>query len=121
MVYMHPLLVDKIPSENDFRSILTSHCNYWRDIGLELGLEPQVLNEVEDDHDKVRERYRVTLVKWLRLNNEGTWSDLEFAITNVNRINLGLNGLTKSDWKLAITPKSNLGPQQASSGELRIS
>ena len=53
-----------------------------------------VLNEVEADHHAVKERFRVTLEKWLQLDDGVTWGNLELAITNANRENLNLQPLT---------------------------
>ena len=53
-----------------------------------------MLNQVEADHHTVRERFRVTLEKWLQLNVGVTWGNLELAITNANRESLGLQPLT---------------------------
>ena len=41
-----------------------------------------------------RECFRAILEKWLQLNVEVTWSNLELAITNANRESLGLPPLT---------------------------
>ena len=41
-----------------------------------------------------RECLRATLEKWLQLNVGVTWGNLELAITNANRENLGLQPLT---------------------------
>ena len=43
-----------------------------------------------------RECFRVVLDKWLQLNNEVTWANLELAITNANRQILGFQPLTTS-------------------------
>ena len=40
-----------------------------------------------------RECFREILEKWLKLNIEVTWSNLELAITNANRESLGLQPL----------------------------
>ena len=51
---------------------------------------------MEADHHTLSERLRVTLEKWLQLNVEVTWSNLELAITNANRESLGLPPLATS-------------------------
>ena len=52
---------------------------------------------MEADHHTLSERFRVTLEKWLQLNVGVTWGNLELAITNVNRGNLGLPLLTTGE------------------------
>ena len=116
-VYNHTCisLDNEIPLERNFTRILVGHCNHWWDIGLQLGLKPAVLGTIKANHDTQEERFKMTLKKWLDLNSKGTWADLEFAITNVNRASLALDELCWSDWRLAII--KNFNPQQIPSGE----
>ena len=60
----------------------------WYNIGIELGLEPNVLKIIEKDCDKqgIVPCFQRTLEKWLNSNNDtATWKNLEVALTNVNR------------------------------------
>ena len=57
-----------------------------------------MLDQVEADYHTLSECLRVTLEKWLLLNVGVTWDNLELAITNVNRMNLGLQPLITSTW-----------------------
>ena len=75
------------------RYVINLHAAHWRDIGIELGLKLQVINNIE-------ERYRQqntyclqqTLDKWLQLSpTTATWKTLEVALTNVRRQQLGLD------------------------------
>ena len=84
------------PKLKDLQKFLTPYCSLWRDIGLQLGLKPVVLDQVAADHPKTRDCFRVTLEKWLQLNFAITWGDLELAITNANRQSLGYDPLTSS-------------------------
>ena len=80
-------------SQKIFR-FLTDYCKHWRGTGLQLQLNTSVLDQVEADYHTLSERFRVTLEKWLQLNVGVTWGNLELAITNANRENLGLQPLT---------------------------
>ena len=75
------------------RYVIRKYSNDWYDIGIELGLDLDILNAIkrEDPHKPVA-CFRNTLDKWLKLNTDGaTWRTLEVALTNVNRVKLGLN------------------------------
>ena len=89
-------LDDQRPDVRDLQRFLTSYCEYWRDIGLQLGLQSSVLDQVAADCHAQRERFRVTLDRWLQVNVRVTWGDLELAITNANRAGLGHEPLTTS-------------------------
>ena len=90
------VLDDQRPEHKDLNRFITSHCKHWRAIGLQLGLKSSVLDQVEADHYGLRERFRVTLERWLQLNVRATWANLELAITNANRESLDLLPLTTS-------------------------
>ena len=58
----------------------------WKDIGIELGLDLDVLDIIEKDHhDRSVACYQKTLDKWLKLATNPTWKILEVALTNVNK------------------------------------
>ena len=85
------------PESKDLQRYLTDYCHLWRGIGLKLGLRGVVLDQVASTHPtNVRECLRVTLEKSLQLNVGVTWGNIELAITNANRENLGLQPLTAS-------------------------
>ena len=65
----------------------------WYDIGIELGLELDVLEIIKTDNPQQSVNcFQKTLDKWLKLNNDdATWKTLEVALTNVNRAKLGLD------------------------------
>ena len=63
-----------------------------------MGLKSALLDQMEADYHALSERFRVTLQKWLQLNVGVTWESLELAITNVYRINLGLQPLITSKY-----------------------
>ena len=91
---MCTVLDNQRPEPKDLQRFLTDYCKHWRGTGLQLGLKTTVLDQVEADHHTVRERFRVTLEKWLQLNVGVIWGNLELAITNANRESLGLQPLT---------------------------
>ena len=75
------------------RYVIRRYSIDWYDIGMELGLETDVLNIIENDNSQQCVIcFRKTLDKWLKLNvTDATWKTLEVAITNVTRIKNGLN------------------------------
>jgi len=90
---------DQKPDPKDLEKILTKHCKHWRSIGIRLGLEDTLLDNVESDNSKnQRECFRITLKHWQELNVGVTWESLEFAITNANRVNLDIEPLEKSKY-----------------------
>ena len=63
----------------------------WHDVGIELGLDLNVLDIIEKDHPQQSVKcFQKTLDKWLN-TDDATWKTLEVALTNVNRTKLGLN------------------------------
>ena len=94
---MHIILDDQRPKSRDLQRFLTDYCKHWKDIGLILGLQSSVIDIVASAHPmQDRECFREILEKWLQLNVEVTWANLELAITNANRGSLGLQPLTTS-------------------------
>ena len=75
------------------RYVTKKYANDWYDIGIELGLELDVLEIIKKDNPQQSvASFQKTLDKWLKLNtNDATWETLEVALTNVNRTNLGLD------------------------------
>ena len=75
------------------RHVARKYANDWEDIGIELGLDLDVLKIIARDNPLQSVAcLRETLDKWLKLNTDGaTWRTLEVAITNVNRTKLGLD------------------------------
>ena len=74
------------------RYVTRKYANDWLDIGIELGLDFDVLNIIGNDNlQKCEACLMNTLAKWLKLNTDATWKTLEIAITNVNRSKLKIN------------------------------
>jgi len=87
---------NQIVDENSVNEICTKYAASWRQIGLKLGLDASVLNNIEIDYHQQRNRFEETLRKWMKLaGNNATWGALELAITNANREELSLEALTK--------------------------
>ena len=85
---------DERPTHKELGRILTDHCEHWNAIGLHLDLKRSVLKTIAKDHPMdERERFRVTLDRWLEMDTDASWSTLELAITNANREKLGLDAL----------------------------
>ena len=72
---------------------LTEYCQLWRSVGYNLGLEDAVLNNIQSDCIIRKERFTVTLQKWLEQDERPTWNTLELAITNSCRQELSLKAL----------------------------
>ena len=75
------------------RYVIRKYASDWSDIGIELGLELNVLDIIEKDHPlRSVTCFQKSLDKWLKLNtNDATWRTLEVALTNVSRGKVGLN------------------------------
>ena len=74
------------------RYVIKKHANLWKDIGLELGLDLRLLNVIEKDHPHQSVTcLQIVLDEWLKLTTNATWSSLEVTLTNVTRVNLGLD------------------------------
>ena len=87
---------DQKPKQKDLQRFIVRYGKHWRSIGLELGLEECVLDEVTADDSGQSEWFRRILVKWIELGVEVTWRRLELAISNANRMSLSLEPLTAS-------------------------
>lgn len=75
---------------------LTEYCQLWRSVGYNLGLEDAVLNNIQSDCIIRKERFTVTLQKWLEQDERPTWNTLELAITNARREDLSLEPFKES-------------------------
>ena len=75
------------------RYVTWKYATSWYDIGIELGLDLDVLDIIEKDHPQQSVTcFKKMLDKWLKLTvNDATWGTLEVALTNVNRAKLGLD------------------------------
>ena len=76
---------------------LTEYFEFWKSIGLKLGLQSSVLGLIEADHRlQQRECFRATLQRWLQQDVQATWYKLELAITNAKREYYGYDALDAS-------------------------
>ena len=75
------------------RYVKKKYATDWEDIGIELGLELDVLKITARDNPLQSVAcLRETLDKWLKLNtDDASWKILELALANVNRSKLGLD------------------------------
>lgn len=65
-----------------------------------MGLESCVLDNIAADHSPVQKCLEKTLDAWLKQDQDkATWGVLELAITNANRVKLGLEPLQNLDSK----------------------
>ena len=64
----------------------------WKDIGIQLGLEFNMLNNIARNNFQQAEYcVQEVLDKWLKVDPKATWKSLEVALTNVRRLQLGLD------------------------------
>ena len=75
------------------RYVTKKYATDWYDIGIELGLELDLLDIIKKENPQQSVTcFQKTLDKWLKLNSDdATWKTLEVALTNVNRTNLRLD------------------------------
>jgi len=73
------------------RYVVFSHANKWKNIGIELLLDFDELEEIDRNgmHQNVH-CFQKTLNMWLKNTTCPNWNTLEVAITNVNRLESGL-------------------------------
>ena len=107
------------------RYVVRKYSDAWYDIGIELGLELNVLDAIEKDNSQQHVTcFRKTLDKWLQLNtDDATWRTLEVALTNVNRAKLELDPVDDvygeddtflevvSHWTIAIMYRHHVQPK----------
>ena len=81
------------PTMRDLNRYVMKYAADWRNIGIELGLDLDVLDIIEKDHyNRSLQCFQKTLDTWLKLNtDDATWKTLEVALTNVNRTKFGLD------------------------------
>ena len=75
------------------RYVITKYATDWHNVGIELGVDLDVLNVIKQDNPQQSKAcFQQSLQQWLQLNTDNaTWSALEVALTNVNRAKLGLD------------------------------
>ena len=90
-IIVHFYIGDEIPRAKDYQKFLVKFCVHWKSIGLNLGLNEDVLKEIEADHrNQHKDCFGLTLNRWLDQDINATWSKLELAITNARRAALGI-------------------------------
>ena len=100
--YYFYCIVDEIPKWTDLNhKVVHIYAVYWRYIGIELGLAPVLMNTIAENcaakTQKIQECLIAVLEKWLMQDGpNATWSKLECAITNAQRVQLVLSPLEMS-------------------------
>lgn len=65
--------------------------NYWYTLGINLGLKPSTLNQIEGHyirpHGPARCLYQL-IVKWWQLNPQATWRDVVTALRKSEEVRL---------------------------------
>ena len=101
-VYPTYCIEHEVPKLRDLNSrVVSHHAVRWRNIGIELGLVPSLLDSIPENCATKSQRSQECLIavleKWLMQDGpNATWSKLEHAVTNVQRIELGLDPLEMS-------------------------
>ena len=89
---MHYLLGDKRPSLKQlYKEVIPQYAAHWREIGIMLGLENDLLNIIHADNPhSVEKRCGIMLVKWLQREPSASWKNLSDAIDEFegNEVNL---------------------------------
>ena len=86
----------------------------WRDIGLELGLQPDALDRIELNYQRVEVCYREMLSEWLRMVNPAP--TLETLITTLKQPYVKCAHLVQSvqaEFGLVATPSDTQGSSVA--------
>ena len=73
------------------RYVTKKYATYWKYIGLELGLEFDMLKMIKMSNTQNEDCFEDVLDKWLKLTPIATWRTLEVALTNVTRQQHGLD------------------------------
>jgi len=73
------------------RYVVNKFAADWKDAGIELGLEFDVLKVIAKDNQETKDCFQEVLSKWLKLTPNATWRTLEVTLTNVRRQQLGLD------------------------------
>ena len=74
------------------RYVVRKYAIDWLEVGIELGLQMDLLHNIKMDYQYCETCLQYTLAKWLDLNgDDATWRTLEVALTNVNRAKVGLD------------------------------
>lgn len=82
---------DTTPSAKNLNRYVRKYSGDWYEIGIELGLEPRSLDIINKNFSQCNQCFQRTLDDWLNINDNATWKTLEVALTNVNRVKLGLD------------------------------
>ena len=102
LLHTYTYVAHEVPKWQDLNSrIVPHHAVRWRNIGIELGLVPSLLDTIAENcavkPQRSQECLTAVLEKWSMLDGpKATWNKLEHVITNVQRAELGLYPLELS-------------------------
>jgi len=75
----------------DLVNLVGKYAVYWKEIGIELGIEFHLIHIIEADYPKQSFDCLLEILhQWLDITLNATWRSLEVALTNVSRRHLGL-------------------------------
>ena len=73
------------------RYVIWKYADDWRYIGLELDLDDETLRKIDIKYKDVKAKFYFTIAQWMiKRGDNAAWKALEIALTNVNRLKLGL-------------------------------
>ena len=91
-MHVHCTIESDKPTEQALnrRVVYQGYAVDWREIGIELGLKPEILDTINANHEFHSEKcikcFQQVLYKWLQSKpTAATWKELEVALTNVAR------------------------------------
>ena len=77
-------ITEKKPTELYLRRLVVNqYASQWREIGLALGFSTGELDNIQINHsNKVEDRCKTMLMRWLEKDTEATWGKLFDVIDN---------------------------------------
>ena len=80
----------KRPTLRQMVSALSKIAAQWRNLGIQLDIDPDVLAVIEADSPKADDRMRALLEKWLQKYPESGWDDIVRALKELGRNDIAL-------------------------------
>ena len=78
------------PTLHQLVSVLSKIAAQWRELGIRLDIDPDVLNTIEANSSKVEDRMSAMLEKWLQKYPERGWDDIVRALKELDRNDIAL-------------------------------
>ena len=78
------------PTLHQLVSVLSKIAAQWRELGIQLDIDPDVLNTIEANSSKVEDRMSTLLEKWLQKYPERGWDDIVRALKELGRNDIAI-------------------------------